>query len=164
MPTEESAKENESPIDLVNRLALEKAESVSRKNPRAIVIGSDQIAVFSDQVVGKPGNHDAAKKQLRSFSGQLIEFFTAVSIQCLSTGFREQCMDSTSVRFRNLQSDEIQRYLEAEEPYDCAGAFKAESLGIVLFKKIESTDPTALIGLPLIQTAAMLRHAGVRLP
>jgi septum formation protein len=161
---EESPKENESPVDLVNRLAVEKAASVSRDNPQAIVIGSDQIAVFSDQVVGKPGNHEVAKKQLQSFSGQLIEFFTAVSIQCLATGFRQQYMDSTRVRFRNLQADEIQRYLEAEKPYDCAGAFKAESMGIVLFESIKSDDPTALIGLPLIRTADMLRRAGLRLP
>jgi len=161
---DESTKGNEPPIQLVKRLAFEKAAAVSLENPQAIVIGSDQIAVFAGRIVGKPGNHAAAKAQLLSFSGQLVEFFTAVSVQCRATGFEEQTMDSSRVRFRNLQADEIERYLKAETPYDCAGAFKAESLGIVLFENIKSDDPTALIGLPLIHTAAMLRRAGLRLP
>ena len=161
---DENTRVNESPGDLVGRLAYEKAECVRNKNPQAIVIGSDQIAVFEGQIVGKPGTHLAAKEQLLSFSGRLIEFFTAVSVQCSDTGFRERYIDSTRVRFRHLHADEIERYLKAETPYDCAGAFKAESLGIVLFESIESDDPTALIGLPLIRTAAMLRRAGLRLP
>ena len=155
---------NESPIDLVNRLAREKAAIVSKENPRAIVIGSDQIAVYKDQVVGKPGDYPSAKKQLISFSGHCIEFHTAVSVQCLVTGFSESHMDLTRVKFRDLQVDEIERYLVAETPYNCAGAFKAESLGITLFESINSDDPTALIGLPLIHTAAMLRRAGLPLP
>ena len=161
---DESTKNNESPVDLVSRLAYEKAECVSNENPQAIVIGSDQIAVFEGQIIGKPGTHLAAKEQLLSFSGQLIEFLTAVSVQCGDTGFEERHIDSTRVSFRHLQVDEIERYLKADTPYDCAGAFMAESLGIVLFESIESDDPTALIGLPLIRTAAMLRRAGLRLP
>ncbi len=161
---DESTKNNESPVDLVSRLASEKAEYVSNENPQAIVIGSDQIAVFEGQIIGKPGTHLAAKEQLLSFSGQLIEFLTAISVQCGDTGFEERHIDSTRVSFRHLQADEIERYLKAETPYDCAGAFKAESLGIVLFESIKSDDPTALIGLPLIRTAAMLRRAGLRLP
>lgn len=160
----ESRKINESPIDLVSRLAREKAAVVSQQNPKAIVIGSDQVAVFDGRVVGKPGNHPAAKKQLETFSGNLIEFQTAVSVQCLFTGFEELHIDSTRVRFRSLLDDEIERYLRAETPYDCAGAFKGESLGITLFESIKTDDPTALIGLPLIHTAAMLRRAGLRLP
>jgi len=161
---DESTKIDESAGDLVSRLAYEKAECVSIENPQAIVIGSDQIAVFEDQIVGKPGTHLAAKEQLLSFSGQSIEFLTGVSVQCGITGFKEQHIDLTRVRFRPLQVDEIERYLKTEKPYDCAGAFKAESLGIVLFESIRSDDPTALIGLPLIHTAAMLRRAGLRLP
>ena len=162
--TDENTRANESPGDMVSRLAYEKAECVSNKNPQAIVIGSDQIAIYEGQVVGKPGTHPAAKEQLLSFSGRPIEFLTAVSVQCSDTGFKERYIDSTRVRFRHLHADEIERYLKAETPYNCAGAFKAESLGIVLFESIKSDDPTALVGLPLIRTAAMLRRAGLRLP
>lgn len=161
---DESRRKNELPIDLVQRLAGEKAAIVSRENPEAIVIGSDQIAVFDDRVVGKPGDHTSAREQLVSFSGNFIEFYTSVSVQCRLTGFSEKHLDTTRVRFRGLQEEEIERYLLAETPYDCAGAFKAESLGITLFECIKGDDPTALIGLPLIHTAAMLRQAGLRLP
>jgi septum formation protein len=161
---DESPNNNESPVDLVSRLAYEKAAYVSNKNPQAIVIGSDQIAVFRDKIIGKPGTHLVAMEQLLSFSGQRIEFLTSVSVQCAETGFEEQHFDSTRVSFRHLQADEIERYLKAETPYDCAGSFKAESLGIILFESIKSDDPTALIGLPLIRTSAMLRRAGLQLP
>jgi len=161
---DENARTDESHGKMVSRLACEKAERVSNENPQAIVIGSDQIAVFDSQIVGKPGTHPAAKEQLLSFSGQSVEFLTAVSVQCSDTGFKEQHIDSTHVRFRHLHADEIERYLRAETPYDCAGSFKAESLGIALFEAISSDDPTALIGLPLIRTAAMLRQAGMRVP
>lgn len=155
---------NESPAELVRRLAFEKASAVSQQNPGAIVIGSDQVAVFDGRVIGKPGNHPAARKQLGDFSGNVIEFQTAVSVQRVDTSFAELHVDTTHVKFRDLQEDEIERYLNAETPYDCAGAFKAESLGIALFESIKSDDPTALIGLPLIHTAAMLRRAGLYLP
>ena len=161
---DETALYNESPHELVGRLALKKAEAVSRRYPRSVVIGSDQIALYERQIIGKPGNHQAALKQLKSFSGQIVEFLTAVSVLCRESGFSEQYTDCTRVCFRNLQDEEIERYLQQEKPYDCAGAFKAESLGIVLFERIISEDPTALIGLPLIRTAAMLRSAGLPLP
>lgn len=161
---DESAREGERPLDLVSRLAAEKAQAVSRVNPQAVVIGSDQVAVFDGRTVGKPGNHAKALAQLTSFSGQAVEFLTAVSVHCPATGFSGLHVDTTRVGFRHLQHAEIERYLEAEKPYDCAGAFKAESLGIVLFDHISSEDPTALIGLPLIRTAAMLREAGMQLP
>jgi septum formation protein len=161
---DESAAVSESPIDLVTRLAREKAQSVSQFNRRAVVIGSDQVAVFKGRIIGKPGNHEAAAQQLSSFSGQVVEFLTAVSVQCLDRGFTELHIDTTRVHFRVLEAAEIERYLQAEQAYDCAGAFKAESLGIVLFERISSEDPTALIGLPLIHTAAMLRRAGLQLP
>ena len=155
---------SEQPIDLVTRLAVKKAAFVSRANPQAIVIGSDQVAVFENRIIGKPGSFETATRQLSSFSGRDVDFLTAVSVQCNSSGFSEQHIDTTRVSFRRLQADEIKRYLEAEKPFDCAGAFKAESLGIVLFERVTSEDPTALIGLPLIRTAAMLRRAGLTLP
>lgn len=161
---DETASAGESPFALVARLAAEKAEEVNRKHPQAVVIGSDQVAVFDGRIIGKPGTHEAAMEQLSGFSGKVVEFLTAVSVQFHQTGFREDHTDCTRVCFRTLQQEEIERYLLSEEPYDCAGAFKAESLGIVLFDRISSEDPSALIGLPLIRTAAMLRRAGWRLP
>jgi len=161
---DETMREFERPLELAGRLAAEKAGVVSSQKPEAIVIGSDQLAVFSGRILGKPGYHAAALEQLSSFSGQVVEFLTAVSVQCLASGFNEVYIDTTRVKFRHLQTDEIERYLQAESPYDCAGAFKAEALGITLFDSISSEDPTALIGLPLIRTAAMLRRAGLSLP
>ena len=159
-----SGREHETPIELVRRLASLKAETVSREYPRAIVIGSDQLAVFDGKVIGKPGSYKNALQQLTSFSGQTVEFLTAVSVQCLESGFEEQYTDCTRVCFSNLETEQIERYLEKEKPFDCAGSFKAESLGIALFDQINCTDPSALIGLPLIATAAMLRRAGLQLP
>lgn len=161
---DETAQADESPSNLVTRLALQKAQAISKDYPQSVVIGSDQLAVFNRKVIGKPGNHQAALRQLISFSGQVVEFLTAVSVVCGESGFEERYTDRTQVCFRNLQNDEIERYLLKEKPFDCAGAFKAESLGIVLFERITSEDPTALIGLPLIHTAAMLRRAGLQLP
>lgn len=161
---DETVREGENPRGLVTRLAAEKARAVSDANTDAIVIGSDQVAVFNGRIIGKPGNFEKALEQLSSFSGQVVEFLTAVSVQKLETGFAREHVDTTRVGFRNLQRAEIGRYLDMEKPYDCAGAFKAESLGIVLFEYIRSDDPTALIGLPLIRTAGILRQAGLHLP
>jgi septum formation protein len=161
---DESVQVGESPEDLVVRLAYEKAAAVARSHPHAIVIGSDQVAVFDGQVIGKSGNRKTALKQLSNFSGQSIQFVTAVTVLCTHSNFDEQYTDHTRVQFRLLTTEEIERYLEKEAPYDCAGSFKAESLGISLFEQIYSEDPTALIGLPLIRTSAMLRRAGLQLP
>ena len=161
---DETARVDESPTDLVARLAFEKADAICRQFPAAVVIGSDQLAVFDGKVLGKPGNHAAAFQQLQSCSGQSVEFLTSVVTSCHESGFSEHYTDYTRVNFRSLSDAEIERYLEMEKPYDCAGAFKAESLGVVLFESIHSEDPTALIGLPLIRVAAMLRRAGIRLP
>jgi len=161
---DETAHKNESPNDLVERLAVQKAEVISLEHPQAIVIGSDQLAVFDGRVIGKPGTYPVALEQLKAFSGQVVEFLTAISVQLRANGFTEQHTNCTRVSFRNLQEGEIKRYLEKEKPFDCAGAFKAESLGIALFERISSEDPTALIGLPLIRTAAILRRAGLDLP
>jgi septum formation protein len=161
---DETGQADESPSDLVARLALQKAQAISENYPYSVVIGSDQLAVFDQKVIGKPGNHQAALEQLMSFSGQTVEFLTAICVVCSENCFEEQYTDRTQVCFRDLQNDEIERYLQKEKPFDCAGAFKAESLGIVLFERISSEDPTALIGLPLIRTAAILRRAGLQLP
>ncbi len=162
--TDESAGADESPAELARRLATEKAVAVAGRYPQAIVIGSDQLAVFEGRVIGKPGGHETASEQLSSFSGRSVEFLTAVTVVCLETGFSGQFTDTTRVCFRALQHDEIERYLQQEKPYDCAGAFKAESLGIALFERITGEDPTALTGLPLIQTAGLLRKAGLPVP
>lgn len=161
---DESPLEGESPLQQVERLASAKAEAVCRDHPAAVVIGSDQLAVFDGRVVGKPGDHQRAVLQLQTFSGQAVEFLTAVAVRSPASGLSETHVDRTRVVFRDLDSAEIERYLQQEQPYDCAGAFKAESLGISLFHRIESEDPTSLIGLPLISTAAMLRKAGFALP
>lgn len=161
---DESAIDGEDPASQVARLAAAKAQEISREFPSAAVIGSDQVAVFDGRVLGKPGSHQRAVEQLQSFSGQAVEFLTAVSLQSRAGGVNANFTDRTVVTFRELELAEIERYLEKEQPYDCAGAFKAESLGISLFRRIESEDPTALIGLPLIRTAALLRSAGFTLP
>lgn len=162
--TDETARESELPATLVERLATQKAASVSARHPDTVVIGSDQLAVFDGQIIGKPGTLPAAFEQLHSFSGKTVDFLTAVTVLCHESGFSETHTDHTRVRFRKLGVEEIDRYLEIEQPFDCAGAFKAESLGITLFESISTEDPTALVGLPLIHTAAMLRRAGLKLP
>ena len=161
---DESTLEDESPLQQVERLASAKATAVSQDYPAAVVIGSDQLAVFDGRAVGKPGSHQRAVRQLRSFSGQAIEFLTAVAVHSNAAGLSETYVDHTRVLFRDLDDAEIERYLVREQPYDCAGAFKAEALGISLFRRIESEDPTGLIGLPLIRTSAMLRRAGIAVP
>jgi septum formation protein len=161
---DESAENGELPQDLVARLATRKADFVALKNPQAIVIGSDQIAEFDGQIIGKPMQHDIALNQLLAFSGRPVNFLTSVTVKCQESGYSENHTDHTQVHFRTLQPEEVERYLRLETPYDCAGAFKAEALGIALFDKITNNDPTALIGLPLIKLAAMLRKAGLRLP
>lgn len=161
---DETRNSGESPGALVKRLAIQKAAVVAENHPKSLVIGSDQLAVFRAQIIGKPGSHEKAVEQLTHFSGQTIDFLTAVSVQCVQSGYSEHHTDLTRVFFRHLKPDEIERYLQKEKPYDCAGAFKAESLGIVLFEKISSDDPTALTGLPMIHASNMLRQAGLQLP
>jgi len=161
---DETAHKNETVEQLVIRLATQKAQSVSLNHPAAVIIGSDQLAMCNGRIIGKPGGRQAAFEQLTSFSLQTVEFLTAVSVQSRDSGFNQWHLDRTRVIFRKLHAGEIERYLEKEKPFDCAGAFKAESLGITLFERIISEDPTALIGLPLIHTAAILRRAGLLLP
>ena len=153
----------ESPVAMVQRLAQAKAVSVASQHPDAWVLGSDQVAEFDGAPLGKPGGRDQAIAQLTAMSGREVAFRTAV---CLvrSAGTRYAALDTTLARFRRLDAGEIARYVDAEQPFDCAGSFKSEALGITLFDSIESQDPTALVGLPLIATAQLLRQAGFALP
>jgi septum formation protein len=153
----------EMPAALATRLALEKARAVAKKRPAAVVIGADQVADLNGLPLGKPGNHTRATEQLRQMRGKTVIFQTAVAVVCAETGFEQGSLAAVRVIFRNLSDDEIENYLLAEQPYDCAGSAKSEGLGIALLASIDSDDPTALVGLPLIRTCALLRAAGVTL-
>jgi septum formation protein len=153
----------ESPKTLALRLALAKAKAVAALHPEAVVIGSDQVADLAGQPLGKPGEHDRAVAQLRQMRGQTVIFQTALAVVCLATGFEQVDLAEVRVVFRDLSDDDIEAYLQAEKPYDCAGSAKSEGLGIALLESIDNDDPTALIGLPLIRTARLLRQAGVKL-
>lgn len=160
---DETPRDGEAPEALVERLARAKAAAVARACAGAVVIGSDQLAAFDGRVLGKPGGAERAYAQLASMAGREVAFLTAV---CVMRGEHELGLhvDRTIVRFRALSTAEIERYVEAEQPFDCAGSFKSEGRGIALFEAIETVDPTALIGLPLIATARLLSGAGYALP
>ncbi len=160
---DETPHSNESPKDLALRLALAKARAVALKYPEAVVIGSDQVADLEGTPLGKPGNHANAILQLQRMRGKTVIFQTALSVVCIATGFERTDLAEVKVKFRYLSDAEIETYLRAEEPYDCAGSAKSEGLGIALLDAIDNDDPTALIGLPLIRTCQMLREAGVKL-
>jgi septum formation protein len=149
----------EPPADLARRLALAKAQAVAARFPAAVVIGSDQVADLDGEPIGKPGTHERAVAQLRRMSGRTVIFQTAVAV--VASGFTGEFLSPVRVRFRTLDDIEIERYLRLEEPYDCAGSAKCETLGIALLEAIESDDPTALVGLPLIRTANLLRQCGL---
>ena len=157
---EETRLTNESPEAMAMRLALAKAQAVAVRFPDSIVIGSDQVADLAGQALGKPGTHENAVTQLQLMRGKTVIFQTAVSVVCLETGFTQTQLAAVKVRFRELTDPEIESYLRTEQPYDCAGSAKSEGLGIILLESIESDDPTALIGLPLMRTCKMLRAAG----
>lgn len=161
---DESPLPGETPVDLVHRLARAKAEAIARRNPSSIVIGSDQVAMLGKEVIGKPGNQERCVEQLKAMSGQRLVFHTAVHVVHSDTAAHEGHLDLTTVHFRTLSDEEIQRYVARERPVNCAGSFKAESLGISLFERVDSQDPTALIGLPLIWLSAALRRVGFPLP
>jgi septum formation protein len=163
---DETPRPDEAPIALAVRLAEAKALAVAKIAPGAIVVGSDQVAELAGRPVGKSGSRDAAIAQLAASSGKTLAFHTAIAVADARTsppGIRAAC-DRTEVVFRTLSADEIARYVERENPIDCAGSFKAEAAGIALFERIHSEDPTALIGLPLIALAKLLRAAGFTLP
>lgn len=153
----------EAPQALAVRLALAKAKAVAVLHPNAVVIGSDQVADLNGEPLGKPGNHARAVLQLQRMRGQTVVFQTAVSVVCVASNFEQTELAQIKVRFRDLSDIEIEAYLRAEEPYDCAGSAKSEGLGIALLDAIDSDDPTALIGLPMIRTARLLRAAGIDL-
>jgi septum formation protein len=153
----------EAPAALARRLAWAKAQAVARLHPQAVVIGSDQVADLDGHSLGKPGTHDKAVAQLRHMRGRSIVFQTAVAVVCQAQGFADERLAEVRVRFRDLSDTEIENYLHAEQPYDCAGSAKSEGLGIALLQSIDSDDPTALIGLPLIRTCELLRAAGIEL-
>jgi septum formation protein len=156
---DERARPDEPPLELAVRLALAKAQSVS--SPQSLVIGSDQVASLHGKVLRKPGSHAAALAELSACQGQSVDFHTAAAIVDVAGGRVWQTVDHTRVRFASLTEPVLDAYLRTEQPYDCAGGFKAEGLGIGLFTEIESRDPTALIGLPLIWIAGTLRAAGL---
>jgi len=151
----------EAPAALALRLALAKARAVAAQRPEAVVIGSDQVADLDGEPIGKPGNHERATAQLRRLSGRRVVFQTAVAVVRADTGFAQTLLAPVTVLFRSLADAEIERYLRLEEPYDCAGSAKCETLGIALLDAIDSDDPTALVGLPLIRTSRLLREAGL---
>jgi septum formation protein len=153
----------EMPADLARRLALAKARAVAARFPQAVVIGSDQVADLDGEPLGKPGTHERATDQLRRMRGHSLVFQTAVAVACVATGFEQMELAPVRVKFRDLSDSEIETYLHREKPYDCAGSAKSEGLGIALLDSIESDDPTALVGLPLIRTCRMLSAAGIKL-
>jgi septum formation protein len=160
---DETPHTGETALALAIRLALAKAHTVAKLHPQAIVIGSDQVADLLGDPLGKPGNHARAVQQLQRMRGHTVVFQTAVAVVCLATGFEQIDVAPVRVRFRALSDPEIEAYLQAEQPYDCAGSAKSEGLGIALLDAIDNDDPTALIGLPLIRTCRMLREAGIAL-
>ncbi len=161
---EEPALLGERPSARAARLARDKALAVARRHPSAIVIGSDQVATLDTTLLEKPGNAERCRAQLIALSGRKTLFLTACAVIGLEAGIDLTHTDTTRVVARELGGDEIDRYIEREQPFDCAGGFKAEALGIALFDHIETTDPTALVGLPLIWLAGALRRAGYAVP
>ena len=161
---DETALPDETPADLVTRLARDKAASVAGHERDAVVIGSDQVAALGDRILTKPGDHATAFEQLRASSGASVVFHTGLALIDSASG-REACVRvDYTVEFRQLTDDEIKRYLAAEAPWDCAGSIRSEGCGIVLFRRLRGDDPTALIGLPLIQLRRMLSDFGWPLP
>ena len=162
--TDESALPHETAAATALRLAQAKARSVAAHERTALIIGSDQVAVLDDRAVGKPGSHAAAARQLREMSGNTVIFHTAICLFNAATGAVQLDNVPTTVRFRHLSDAQIERYLQRDQPYDCAGSAKIEALGIALVEHVASADPTALIGLPLIALVTMLAREGVSMP
>lgn len=158
---DESSRADEAPEALVRRLAEAKARAVAGRYPGALIIGSDQVAVIDGEILGKPGAHDAAVAQLQRLSGHKVTFLTGLCLLNSATGRAQLDMIPFHVVFRTLNDRMIERYLAREQPYNCAGSFKSEGLGIVLFERLEGDDPTALIGLPLIRLSRMLEAEGL---
>ena len=161
---DESMRPDETPEALVARLAVLKARSVAAHHPQALVIGSDQVAVLDDAVLGKPGTPERAREQLTRASGRCVRFLTGLCLLDAASDEARVVVEPFTVHFRELDSARIARYVDAEQPYDCAGSFKSEGLGITLFTHLEGDDPNSLIGLPLIRLVDLLAERGVALP
>ncbi len=161
---DETPQTNETVAEMVSRLSLAKAKAIAPSYPNALIIASDQSASFQDRPIGKPHHYENAVKQLRQFSGQTITFWTGLVVLDTRHNTSQQTLDETRVTFRTLTETDIHNYLVLEEPYQCAGSFKSEGLGITLFESIEGKDPNALIGLPLIDLTHFLRQCGLQLP
>ncbi len=158
---DETAFENESPVDLVERLAIEKAKAVAKEHPDALIIGSDQVAMCDGEVLGKPHNFENAVKQLEKFSNKTVVFYTGLCVYDSALDYTTALIEPFLVHFKKLSLAEIENYLHAEQPYNCAGSFKSEGLGICLFEKLEGNDPNTLIGLPLIKLVELLKQHNV---
>ena len=158
---DETAKENETPIALVERLAIEKAQAVAGEYPSALIIGSDQVAVCDNKILGKPHNFENGVKQLTMFSNKSVTFYTGLCVYDSENKIIKSLVEPFTVHFNELSTLEIEQYLKAEQPYNCAGSFKSEGLGICLFKKLEGDDPNTLIGLPLIKLVSLLKQHGL---
>lgn len=154
----------EAPKDLVARLALEKAKAVAAQHPDALIIASDQVSVLKNTINGKPGNLENATQQLKSSSGETVTFYTSLCLYDARDGSYQLDVVPFKVHFRHLTDEKIGRYLAKEQPFNCAGAFKSEGLGISLFEKLEGDDPNSLIGLPLIRLVSFLEQKGIRIP
>ncbi|GAA6139293.1 nucleoside triphosphate pyrophosphatase [Arenicella sp. 4NH20-0111] len=157
---DETPLEGESPVQLVERLAVEKAKEIARSYPNALIIGSDQVAMHGEKIVGKPHTHERAVEQLNEASGKKIELFTGLALINSRSGTIQSTVEPFSVHFKDLSDDTIQNYLLKEKPYNCAGSVKSEGLGVSLFKRFDGEDPNALIGLPLIRLVEMLEREG----
>lgn len=158
---DETPLDNETPFALVKRLAEQKAATIAKQHPNALIIGSDQVAILNGTILGKPGNHQNAFTQLRAASGQTVQFLTGLALLNSETGRMQSLVEPFEVTFKTLADAQIQFYLETEQPYQCAGSFKSEGFGITLFKRLRGDDPNSLIGLPLIQLATLLHNEGI---
>lgn len=161
---EESRQKGETPRARALRLAELKADAVATRFPNAVVIGGDQVPATSTTILDKPGNAANCREQLKLLSGSTAEFYTACTVRSVDAGLKLSHVDTTAVKLRPLNDAEIDRYIEREKPFDCAGGFKAEALGITLFERIDTEDPTAIVGMPLIWLAGALRAAGFQVP
>ena len=157
---DETPLENETPIELVERLAIEKAKEVGKQFKNALIIGSDQVALHGSKIVGKPHTHEVAVEQLKEASGKKIELFTGLALLDTRTDEIQHEVVPFTVHFKNLSDDVIERYLRKEKPYNCAGSVRSEGLGVALFERFDGDDPNALIGLPLIRLVYMLEQRG----
>ncbi|MCP5326314.1 MAG: septum formation inhibitor Maf [Oceanospirillaceae bacterium] len=158
---DETPLKNEHPRDMVARLALAKAQAIAKRQPQALIIASDQCATLDNKIIGKPGEHAAAVQQLQDASGRSVTFYTSLCLYNSQNDEYELCVEPFHVHFRELNDSQIENYLQREQPYNCAGSFKSEGLGISLFERLEGDDPNTLIGLPLIKLIRMLGKQGI---